>query len=314
MGCWNKTCGLSSLHIFCGTPVYVFVLEKNDTHDQCYTTSLYHPLLLPFESAYNDYGGGEGSSGVAFPLIMDGLKTRLVEMPVGENKYHDIEVTRAKFNEELFFEAVHEDRLRLTNPFDPAKPTGVYFTMMRKDVVDKVLSGWYIESYVGEGKGNMSKYGSDNNYLCYNYTDAVAGIRPLLDEARAKLSELRAVDPAIARYKILSGLDLVAGHDSVHPAARLLRSCDSYRYSRIVDIRHLVIDTFTADTDESFEQLANILSVYLKGVFIEVFMESCRKTWLPGGHEGSQNTSGDGLRTLAEATLSVLDSEDEEYL
>ena len=29
MGSWNKTCGLSNLHIRAGDPVYVFVLEKD---------------------------------------------------------------------------------------------------------------------------------------------------------------------------------------------------------------------------------------------------------------------------------------------
>ena len=29
MGSWNKTCGISNLHIYAGTPVYVFVLQEN---------------------------------------------------------------------------------------------------------------------------------------------------------------------------------------------------------------------------------------------------------------------------------------------
>lgn len=77
MGCWYKTCGLSNLHIPAGTPVYVFVLERrgNGISDACYSTSMFAPLLLPFESEYNDYGGGENSKGVGFPYIMQALKT-----------------------------------------------------------------------------------------------------------------------------------------------------------------------------------------------------------------------------------------------
>lgn len=65
MGCWNKTCGLSNLHITSGQKVTVFLLEKNlVATDRTYTTSFYHPALTPFYSEYNDYGGGENSSGV----------------------------------------------------------------------------------------------------------------------------------------------------------------------------------------------------------------------------------------------------------
>ena len=103
MGCWNKTCGLTNLHITAGQKAYVFVLEKrdddNDSH--CYSTHLYRPLLLPFETTYNDYGGGEDSTGVAFPLIMEGIKQRLHEMELGENEYHDIAVTKEAFGEEV---------------------------------------------------------------------------------------------------------------------------------------------------------------------------------------------------------------------
>jgi hypothetical protein len=60
MGCWNKTCGLSNLPILHGERTYVFVMEQvNSVGDHCYSTHLYRPVLLPFESTYNDYGGGE---------------------------------------------------------------------------------------------------------------------------------------------------------------------------------------------------------------------------------------------------------------
>ena len=53
MGCWNKTCGLTNLHIKAGERAYVFVLEKDEDDSHCYTTHMYKPLLLPFETTYN---------------------------------------------------------------------------------------------------------------------------------------------------------------------------------------------------------------------------------------------------------------------
>jgi hypothetical protein len=41
-------------------------------------------------------------------------------------------------------------------------------------------------------------------------------------------------------------------------------------------------------------------------------MSAARKTWIPGGHEGSQSYSGDALRVLNRAVESALVREDAE--
>ena len=67
--------------------MYVFVLEENQNRsDTCYTTSLYRPVLLPFESVYNDYGGGCDSGDIGFNLIMESIRQVLVEVPQGKNQ------------------------------------------------------------------------------------------------------------------------------------------------------------------------------------------------------------------------------------
>ncbi len=177
MGCWNKTCGLSNLHITAGTSVYGFVLEKNKHYDHCYSTSLFSPLLLPFESTYDDYGGGEDSSGPALDIIMGALKRQLVEMEVGDNEYHDIAVKRDDFTPEKFFEAVHEDRMFIQHG---SEQRPVYFTMFRKDIVDHILENRRIEDYVGGGKGTIAKWGDEKNYIRYKFADIAASVRPLL--------------------------------------------------------------------------------------------------------------------------------------
>ena len=305
MGCWNKTCGLSNLHITAGTPVYVFVLEETRDDSNCYTTSLFSPLLLPFESEYNDYGGGENSSGPAFDYIMACIKKQLVEMPLGENKYHDIEVTKEKFGEELFFDAVHENRLKIQGRFS-AEPTKLQFTMFRKDIVDNILENRVIEQYVGDGKGTG---GWGNNYIYYKFKDIVADIRPLLDEYAKKISE--AENEHVRAYMLVDGITLDYNHPN--KAARWFRG-DDYRYSRIVDIRRVIGKAFEIGTPEALDKLEEILTEYLKGKFIDGFMHAARKTWIPGGHEGSQSYSGGALRLLAKATIAVLDKEKAEWL
>jgi hypothetical protein len=311
MGCWNKTCGLSNLHITSGTPVYVFVLEKNNSYDHCYSTGLFSPLLLPFESVYNDYGGGEDSSGIAMSIIMGGIKKDLVEMPLGENKYHDIEVTKEKFDVDLFFEAVHEDRLFTQGRFS-AEPTRIQFTMFRKDIVDAILAEREIEEYVGGNKGTYAKWGDEKNYIRYKFADIVANIRPMIAEARAKVEEAKKDNETLASYMLFDGISAIFDYNSPHISARWMRY-DNYRYSRIVDMKTVFRKAFEAGTDEAMETLALVMEQHLKALFIDGFMTAARKSWIPGGHEGSQSYSGSALRQLWNATSKVLDEEKRQW-
>jgi hypothetical protein len=303
MGCWNKTCGLSNLHITAGTPVYVFVLERNKDYDQCYATSLFSPVLLPFESVYDDYGGGEDSSGVALPFVMKGLKDQLVEFDLGENEYHDIAVKKEGFNDKLFFEACHEDRMQIKGRFD-VEPTQVYFTMMRKDIVDSILETRVIEDYVGEGKGT---HGYGNNYIRYKFADITASVRPLIERL---LEDISKSENEYIRFAIF---DRMHNYRNEFHAAKYL-TYDSHRYSRIVDVKHLASRALEIGTVESINKLEGLMIEHLKAVFIDSFMHSARKTWVPGGHEGSQSSSGGALRLLAKVTIDALDKEKAEWM
>jgi hypothetical protein len=302
MGCWNKTCGLSNLHITAGTPTYVFVLERNKDYDPCYATGLFSPVLLPFESVYDDYGGGEDSSGVALPFVMKGLKDQLVEFELGENEYHDIAVKREGFTDKLFFEACHEDRMQIQGRFDK-EPTQVYFTMMRKDIVDSILETRVIEDYVGEGKGT---HGYGNNYIRYKFADITASVRPLIERL---LEDISKSENEYIRFAIV---DSMHRYRNEFHAAKYL-SYDSHRYSRIVDVKHLASRALEIGTVESINKLEGLLIEHLKAVFIDSFMHSARKTWVPGGHEGSQSSSGGALRLLAKVTIDALDKERAEW-
>lgn len=311
MGCWNKTCGLSNLHITAGSPVYVFVLEDARDDSNCYTTSLFSPLLLPFQSEYNDYGGGENSSGIALELIMSAIQEDLVEMDVGDNECHDIAVKKKDFGDELFFEAVHENRLAIKGRFR-AEPIKLQFTMFRKDIVDDILNNYKVERYVGDGKGT---HGWGNNYIQYGFNDIVADLPVLInmlttgsDEDFEFLKDLPEEQRARFRLRMM-------GFDSLHrlrdsnKAASWLQG-DSYRYSRLVDVRLIASDMLAAgETDKLIE----LLTEHLKAIYIDGFMHSARKTWIPGGHEGSQNSEQEAHRFLAKSVVDALDREKSEW-
>ena len=302
MGCWNKTCGLSNLHIKAGERAYVFVLEKDSDDSHCYTTHLYRPLLLPFETTYNDYGGGEKSSGPGFQLIMDAIKKHLHEMELGENKYHDIAVTKEAFGEELFFDAVHEGRLfRKGNFSDPVK---LEYVMFRKDVVDHILDNDVIEQYVGDGKGTC---GWGNNYIRYRFADVLADVRPLLELV---IKELEEASEHVRDYLLYGGLEgAIHKHYQTNKAARYLRG-DSYRYSRLVHMNDVVCE-FLKNND--LDGLETILKEWMKGIYIDGFMHLTRKSWIPAGHEGSQCQEHKPYRLLISATTAVLDREKAEW-
>lgn len=305
MGCWNKTCGLSNLHITAGTPVYVFVLEKNKTYDHCYSTSLFSPLLLPFESVYDDYGGGEDSSGPALNIIMNALKHDLVEMEVGENQYHDIAVKRDDFTPEKFFEAVHEDRMFVQDRF-AKEPTPVYFTMFRKDIVDHILENRRIEDYVGGNKGTIAKWGDSKDYIQYKFEDIAASVRPLL----AKM-----IEDTEGQEDYLKGfvMDRIHKYREDFIAAKWLNG-DGFRYSRLVFIRDYIAKAIEIGTLEAVLKVEPIVIEHLKGVFLDSFMHAARKTWIPGGHEGSQSSSAGALKLLYSGITKVIDAERAEWM
>lgn len=326
MGCWNKTCGLSNLHITAGTDVYVFVLAENtDKTDRCYSTAFWAPIMLPFESKYDDYGGGEESSGPALPYIMDALKSKLVEMEQGDNEYHDIPVKRDVFNEKMFFEAVHENRLFV--PGYRVEQRIVDFVMMRKDVVDYILENRVIESYVGDAGGT---HGYGMNYINYKFADILADVPAFLDEIERKTCEHKHImdllvelqKDAEANAEKIEGLeDLMIdltfnrGLEEVFPWRHPNKvgqwlGHDTYRFFNIVNTGATIAKLAKAGKRAEAEAL---LVEHLKACYINGYMEATRKNWAPGGHEGSQGQEDRDYRLQACMINAVLDADDAYY-
>lgn len=293
MGCWNKTCGLSNLPITSGTEVYVFVLEQSKiTSDRCYTTALWSPLLLPFESVYDDYGGGEQSGGVAFDHIMQGISKSLVELPVGENEYHDIAVKCKGFGEKQFFESVHEGRLNITNSRNES--TVVDFVMLRKDIVHGILKNRVIKEYVGENKGTC---GWGNSYIEYGFEDIIKDIPSFID----RVLEL----PLDRSWCRLSA----AADRSICKVSQYI-GYDSYRYSRLVETDMLIIDLLKNGKRKEAEEL---LTENIKSKFIDSFMDDVRKVWIPGCHEGSQSQEYDSYTLLIDVMQIAIAADKSEF-
>lgn len=306
MGCWNKTCGISNLHINAGDQVYVVVLEENNHHDRCYSTAFWRPVMLPFLSEYNDYGGGENSH-KNIEYILAGLREQLVEMPLGDNQYHDIAVSADKMNEELFFEAVHEGRLKVGGRYGDVESL-VDFVMLRADIVDSICENWQREMYVGDGKGTG---GYGNNYVYYKFADIVAGVPEFLDRVAGELlgegdSPEDQLPPKLRLKYAMRGLAGMYDYSDRNLVSIYLGGIDDYRFSRIVRPSDVVVQLMA---DGNREEAEAVMVDILRGSFINSFMENGRKLWMPGGHEGSQSAEHSPYRVLCGAITAVLDAE-----
>lgn len=303
MGCWNKTCGLSNLPIFAGDATYVFVLEKNmNNRDRCYSTAFWRPVLLPFVSEYDDYGSGENSSGVGFPILMEVLKNQIIEMEVGDNEYHDIPVNREKFGETMFFEAVRENRLFLRDRYNNGQ-IPVDYVMFRKDFVDYILDNNAVELYVGQKR-------SDTNYISVKFDDIVADIDAYLDRIIKEISDLKVKKPGCSPYVLTRSLKLWNDINSTLVDEFIL--VEAHNISTIFYFGDSFIRMISSE-EFSRENVRAFLVDYLKGCYLNYFMESTRKTWNPGGYEGSQSGINSEYEVLLAATKNVIENIKKEF-
>ena len=309
MGCWNQTCGLTQLHIRANQDVVVFAMTKNNGVDSlCYTTPFYAPVMMPFYAKYNDYGGGEECHGIGFNIVMDAIKEELVELPVGENQYHDIAVKKEGFGEEQFFEAVHEDRL-FVKGMNPRQRIHVGFMMIRKDIFDHILENRVLERYVGNNQGTIAKWGDSKDYIEFKFADVAADIPACVDYIFTALQDESNV---LARFDPLRYLRKL-NDNSLRPVgnrAASYLSHEDYRYSSLVRPSS-EIDRYISTDDKT--GLTEYLTEYLKALWIDGFMLDTRKFWSPQAGAGSQQDEHEGYELLIDAMTAALASEKREY-
>ncbi len=281
----------------------MFILEENVNKDNfCYSSCLYTPCLVPFTSVYDDYGGGENSSGISLPYLLDGLRKNLVELEVGANSYHDIAVKRDEFDIDKFFESCHEDRLQVSS-HRGNRP--VKFTMMRKDVVDGVLNRFSLYNY--------------QDSKSYTYHDCLKQIEAIAEKIeRAFNDRNNGYGPTwvfSAKFPELHKIKYILDWSGSLFTEQLLSGLFSgNRTASSLNVDDIVFSIATAESLSQEERLCNLkefLSDCLKGIILDTFMDKTRKLWTPGGHEGSQNTDLDGHKILLSVVQDVVRTEED---
>lgn len=309
MGSWYKTCGLSQLPIIDYAEVVVVPLKQNtDRSDRCYSTAFWQPNMLPFYAKYADYGRGDNETGAALSYIIDGIRDVLTEVDLGDNKYHDIEVKKADFDVELFYEAVHESRLYKTDW--QGKPQMIDYVMLRKDIVDDILANFKREMYMGNGMGDC---GYGNSYRMIDFDTILADLPEFMMAVQKSVDDLKSPDDEVRTKALMgtigSGFDRLFDYSDENLVAKYVRG-NGYRYAGFGDVCSIVHELMAkGDVDTATE----IMIDHLMMQYLNCYMETTRRNWAPAGHEGSQNREMHGYRVMAEATLRALEREKAEY-
>lgn len=293
MGCWNKTCGFSGLPIFRGNPVYVFILEKQEglsegLYNPCYSDSEYTPVLCPFESTYDEYGGGGNSKGVWLPYLIEALREKLIEKEEGESSHRHLAVLRENFGEEQFFSSVWADRLDIS--IYGSKGARIRFTMMHKSIVDLMLDKFPFNDH-------YSRY---KDYKFKKILPRIPAYWEYLKEEYNKESEPVVIDSKTFQgmNKLLFDFRLLTEFKEIN---RLMDpSFHGGTSATLIQYPVFFKNCLENSTEDSV--VIPLLQDFVKGCYINTMMSSLRKTWLPGGYEGSQESDFRPYRLLNRVT------------
>lgn len=170
MGCWNGTCGLTSLPILDNEEVYVFILEDRGN-------GRILPCLLPIRAKYNDYGGFKDVTGIGYDYILKALKENILE----KSEYSDIVIDKNNLDLKLINDTIHEGILvkeyyglkvfdENEDPIYSTQYSIIDRMLVKKDVLDYYLSNF---------KNDYGYFDYSHKYIEkeYNFNTLIVGIR-----------------------------------------------------------------------------------------------------------------------------------------
>ncbi|TXH08148.1 MAG: hypothetical protein E6R04_11300 [Spirochaetes bacterium] len=311
MGSWQATCNISQLPITPGTPVRVLFLarcpysmdpsnelrigEGNNSREGCYSTDFWYPRTAPLKAIYADYGQVEKvETGLALDMFWEQLSKDMLEVPRGENPYHDPAATKDMTWDEMW-DVTTKGRLRVNGSYGefeypsegtdqekwrnrkPAKPRAlpVCAVMVREDVWQAMLNlrnPWEL-FVLGEGfkKGNVQEFA--------NQIMKAFGPSEFHDKELARNMALREC-----------GVDRIAPPFTLGPEFYVGQAMDRVSEGK------LKLDS--PELTELVTKLAELAHVCL-------LYSVLRKTWHPGTGCGSQSTEYETTAQFHEAMANI---------
>lgn len=325
MGCWNQTCGISQIHIRGGEKVMIFPVSSASYGGLHYTTPFYTPLAVPFYGEYNDYGAAENCTGVGLQLALDTIRDKLVEVEQGTNQYHDIAVKKEGFNEELFWDAVHEERLKIGGFFED-RSHKVDVMMIKQSIFDQLAQTLEFQTY------DYDQTAGKITYFNYKLQDVLDGVPEVVEASftpRFKVTD--DVDPELAKQLH----DIMFRMEPVNAVARNLLLDENGEKKKCADgINYAAkwLEHFASHLSDGFsvsqqmnawmqtlveagdrEAVSELLTDHLKMKFVDNFLMMTRKFWSPQAGKGSQANEHEGYQALIAAMTHVLAAEKAEW-
>lgn len=278
MGCWNGSCFLTNLPIMHGEDVRVFIVHnqfQNYRNRYCDPTDAGRPLAFSFKGKYDDYGFVDEQNGIMLDFIIDSIKNCLIEMEVGSNEIHDIEVKRDSFDFNLLKEANHEGRLQVADIY--GEPTNLKVIMVRQTALDKLLERFTWDTYRGvtQEERDSGKY-----YRTLNYKQHCDELCKYLQ------TELENSQ----KDNIPNGLYFLM------KAERILFSETSHIGNVFCAVSAIQDGTLQCSYDDLVREIT-ITEV------LNIFLSSTRRTWSPPSGEGSQDNETKAYEIYAQLIL-----------
>lgn len=357
MGSWNSTCAVSNLHVTAGEEVVVFMLlENKESRTFCYGNALFDVCPVPFYGKYNDYGAVEDCHGLGLNIVIEAIREKLYKFGQGPNSVHDCEVNKENFDIDMLFEADHQDRLGVEhfdrwskdeyelNVLEQKKDSEgltdaqqfeldrlaskikkvdnfrrVTHVIIHGKVFKAITEKWYIEDYVGDGKGDK---GHGNNYRHLYFKDMLDSIpeymrrtREHYEKAQAEIDAMSEADKASSaafrrimrsmRSEIFEWNDPCMAGQWMEYFRR-----DSSSVWGLISVHEFVNGYIEA---KDWTGLESFVKEVLTAAWVNSFMSHTRKIWTKQTGAGSQNSEHLGYQVLAESVLDILKEEKAKY-
>lgn len=307
MGCWNETCALTNLPIFAGEDVAIILItEKGGYYSTCYTTPTHIPFPVAAYGKYDDYGSAEDVHGME--PILSAIRRNLIEVPQGENKYHEKKISIEGFDEDMLWDAARNGRLRIKSRYSE-KGVRVIPVMIKMNVVNHLMDTYTFKEYVYDtqehDKYTFRQLLSDAEHLLSTVSsesheaDMIDSLTDGDPEEIARLIELKNSDPVRFKRMLRRSLtgDVFDGMTD-NRAARWLRPGGHLSYG---ELHFRIGDAIGELKDSGDDKALKLLKAHLTVLFIDHIMLETRKSWTVTGGRGSQAESFHAYRALNEA-------------
>lgn len=289
MGCFSMQCAISGLPIHAGDDIrYLLLQESHNERSHCYISSQWTPFVFPIKAKYNDYGSIEDyKEDFQVKLWQQVLAECVVEKPVGENKYHDLAISKDMSFVDLL-RAIWEERVEVKTPWGDR---ALAQAMIREDVWQLLLSRKLENAWIPGVPGS---------------TDLT------VDDYRK--DAVKALDFYKKNYLAPLPVDLDGRAEAVFRRFGGLTKSDSFIYDKILGQWRACHDDGRGPGDSvaafakgkhSEKQAAEFLGVVGETLFVEAVASELRYWWRPSYTCGPQRSNWKDHTWYAKGILEI---------